>query len=296
MTPLHGMALFLLSSAYLLRADTSTARATGHGLVTEANLSRSFLVRDGKRRAEGTYFENNTPRNVTAVVGQSAVLLCSVKNLGNHTVSWIRGRDLHVLTSMTSTYTSDARFRVIGRPEVTGQWNLRIDYVQPRDAGIYECQVNSEPKIHMAVHLKVLVVQARIWGAEDVYVKRGSTISLTCTVDAQDVPPSNVTWYHNGAIIDFDGPRGGVSLETEKTKNCTTSKLLITRALPSDSGNYTCESSKATPTSVTVHVLNGEHPAAMQRGGAGKPTGRITLFVLVVLMEKLLRRTIIGSP
>lgn len=52
--------------------------------------------------------------------------------------------------------------------------------------------------------------------------------------------------------------RGGVSLETEKAKGGTTSKLLITRASLNDSGNYTCVSSKAAPASVIVHVLNGK--------------------------------------
>ncbi|CAD1469617.1 unnamed protein product, partial [Heterotrigona itama] len=70
-------------------------------------------------------------------------------------VSWIRKRDLHILTSMSVTYTSDARFTIVGSPE-HDDWNLRIDYVQPRDAGIYECQVNTEPKIYRAVALKVL--------------------------------------------------------------------------------------------------------------------------------------------
>ena len=53
----------------------------------------------------------------------------------------------------------------------------------------------------------ILDVQAKITGPEELYVKRGSTISLTCIVDVQDIPPSNVTWYHAGAMIDFDGPR-----------------------------------------------------------------------------------------
>lgn len=50
-------------------------------------------------------------------------------------------------------------------------------------------------------------VQAKITGPDEVYVKKGSTISLTCIVDVQDIPPNNVTWYHAGAVIDFDGPR-----------------------------------------------------------------------------------------
>lgn len=56
---------------------------------------------------------------------------------------------------MSVTYTSDARFKIVGNPE-HDDWNLRIDYVQPRDDGIYECQVNAEPKIYRAITLKVL--------------------------------------------------------------------------------------------------------------------------------------------
>lgn len=59
-------------------------------------------------------------------------------------------------------------------------------------------------------------------------------------------------------MVDFDSPRGGVSLETEKTAAGTTSKLLVTKAALADSGNYTCVPSNAHAASVSVHVLNGE--------------------------------------
>ena len=49
-----------------------------------------------------------------------------------------------------------------------------------------------------------------------------------------------------------------MSLETEKSKGGTTSKLLITRASLGDSGNYSCVSSKAARATVVVHVLNGK--------------------------------------
>jgi len=69
-------------------------------------------------------------------------------------VSWIRKRDLHILTSSIHTYTGDARFTVL-HPEGSDEWNLKVDFVQKRDAGIYECQVNTEPKINMALLLNV---------------------------------------------------------------------------------------------------------------------------------------------
>lgn len=66
----------------------------------------------------------------------------------------MRKRDLHILTSNIYTYTGDQRFSVIHAPE-SEDWDLQIEYVQPRDSGIYECQVNTEPKINLAVLLHV---------------------------------------------------------------------------------------------------------------------------------------------
>lgn len=99
--------------------------------------------------------------------------------------------------------------------------------------------------------------QATISGSPEVYVKKGSTISLICTVNVHSSPSSSVLWYHDHSVVDFDSPRGGISLETEKTEAGTTSKLLVTKALLSDTGNYTCMPSNASPASTIVHVLNG---------------------------------------
>ncbi len=82
----------------------------------------------------GPYFDISASRNVTALVGSTAYLNCRVRNLGNKTVriswfftpnrkknyifggwkwcvviafqvSWIRHRDLHLLTINKETYT-----------------------------------------------------------------------------------------------------------------------------------------------------------------------------------------------
>lgn len=65
----------------------------------------------------------------------------------------MRKKDVRILTSMETTYTADKRFAIIGK---SPNWDLRIDSVQPEDAGIYECQVNTEPKMDRAVYLRVL--------------------------------------------------------------------------------------------------------------------------------------------
>lgn len=70
-------------------------------------------------------------------------------------VSWIRKRDLHILTAGVLTYTSDQRFTVI-RPDRSENWTLQIRSAQGRDSGVYECQVNTEPKMSLSFQLNVI--------------------------------------------------------------------------------------------------------------------------------------------
>ncbi|KAG4079747.1 hypothetical protein HA402_014878 [Bradysia odoriphaga] len=208
---------------------------------------------------EQPFFDDISPRNVTTVVDDTVVLKCRVKNKGNRTVSWMRKRDLHILTSNIYTYTGDQRFDVIHAPE-SDDWDLKIEYAQQRDSGIYECQVNTEPKINLAVYLEVTgsTARARIMGSQEVHVKRGSTISLSCAVN---VHASSVSWFHGSSVVDFDSARGGISLETEKTESGTSSRLMLTRAALRDSGNYTCVPAGAVSASVLVYVLNDDTSA-----------------------------------
>ncbi|XP_022900537.1 limbic system-associated membrane protein-like isoform X2 [Onthophagus taurus] len=256
-------------------------------IISEASLVGVSDKGSTKPTPERPYFDDIGPRNVTAVVGQSTLLSCRVKHPGDRTVSWMRKRDLHILTSGIHTYTGDGRFSV-RHPEHSDDWDLRIEYVQKRDAGVYECQVNTEPKINMAILLNVEDAQATISGPVEVFVMKGSTISLTCSVNVHSTPPSSIQWLHGPNMVDFDSTRGGISLETEKTESGTTSKLLVTKALLTDSGNYTCMPSNASPASAIVHVLNGEHPAAMQTSSALGHQKEVT-FLIIFLLLTLIR-------
>uniref|UniRef100_A0A8W7Q2K3 Ig-like domain-containing protein n=1 Tax=Anopheles coluzzii TaxID=1518534 RepID=A0A8W7Q2K3_ANOCL len=104
---------------------------------------------------EEPYFDDTTPRNVTGLVGKSAYLSCRVKNLGNKTVSWIRHRDIHILTVGSYTYTSDQRFQATHHKDVD-DWTLQIKWAQKRDAGIYECQISTQPVRSYFVTLSVV--------------------------------------------------------------------------------------------------------------------------------------------
>lgn len=69
-------------------------------------------------------------------------------------VSWMRKKDLHILTSETFVFSGDQRFSV-QHPQDTDEWNLKIENAQSKDSGEYSCQVNTEPKIKLAVQLEV---------------------------------------------------------------------------------------------------------------------------------------------
>ncbi|XP_047989131.1 uncharacterized protein LOC125228563 isoform X1 [Leguminivora glycinivorella] len=244
----------------------------------------------------GPYFDQVASKNVTALLGKTAYLNCRVKNIGNKTlnmqVSWVRHRDIHLLTVGRYTYTSDQRFRAIHLPH-SEDWTLQIKYPQHRDSGIYECQISTTPHMSHFIHLNVVEPTTEIIGGPDLYIDRGSTINLTCVVLYSPEPPAYIFWNHNDAIISYDSPRGGVSVVTEKGET-TTSFLLIQQARPSDSGTYQCNPSNAQSKSIVVHVLNeansifplsGEYPAAMQRGGQTfAPTSATHCLVLAACL------------
>ena len=54
---------------------------------------------------------------------------------------------------------------------------------------------------------------AQIHGESAVYVKIGSTISLTCTINLYSVPPPDITWYHGSKV------RGDILVSVKNTKS-----------------------------------------------------------------------------
>ncbi|XP_050477968.1 neurotrimin isoform X2 [Bombus vancouverensis nearcticus] len=202
----------------------------------------------------GPYFDISASRNVTALVGKTATLTCRVRNLGDRTVSWVRHRDIHLLTVGVETYTSDQRFVASHFPR-TEDWTLQVKYPQRRDSGIYECQVSTTPPIGHSMHLSVVEPVTSIVGEPEMFINKDSTMNLTCVVRHSPEPPTAIYWTHDHEVINYDSPRGGVSVITEKGE-VTTSYLLVQRAQRADSGQYTCHPSNANTKTILVHVLN----------------------------------------
>ncbi|PSN44261.1 hypothetical protein C0J52_24562 [Blattella germanica] len=103
--------------------------------------------------------------------------------------------------------------------------------------------------------------RAEILGGPDKFVKSGSSLRLTCLLKKSTEPPVYVFWYHESRMINYDLGRG-----VRVRHGRYSSELVVTEAHKHDSGNYSCVPSNAQPASISVHILNGEEPAAMQHG------------------------------
>ncbi|KAL6435719.1 hypothetical protein ACFW04_005545 [Cataglyphis niger] len=252
------------------------------GIASCLRNFRTDFLEEWPTPGTGPHFDTSMQSNFTGLVGKTVHLVCKVKNLGNRTVSWVRHRDIHLLTVGRYTYTSDQRFEALHSPH-TEDWTLRIRYPQRKDSGIYECQISTTPPIGHPVYLTIVEPVTIINGAPDLFVNKGSTINLTCVVKYAPEPPPTMTWSHNTDVINFDSPRGGISLVTEKGPE-TTSRLMIQKAVPSDSGIYQCEPSNANPSSIKVHVVNEEHPAAMHHGDGSSSYSKTRPICFIILV------------
>ncbi|XP_037082301.1 zwei Ig domain protein zig-8-like [Pollicipes pollicipes] len=192
-------------------------------------------------------------RTVTSRVNQPAHLHCRVANLGDRAVSWIRERDLHILTTGLFTYTRDKRFVAFHTGDT---WTLKLLGPRVNDSGSYLCQVSTEPRISQHFSLTVRESRAYIASNRELYVKAGSSISLSCTLTHNI---SQLYWLHNGSVIHYTGwPQEDQPLGLGRIVASTagrTSSVLVHRAGLTDSGLYTCQPTDAQADQVTVHVL-----------------------------------------
>ncbi|KAA0197335.1 hypothetical protein HAZT_HAZT002998 [Hyalella azteca] len=73
-----------------------------------------------------------------------------------------------------------------------------------------------------------------------------------------------VFWFHNTTMVNHN-PDRPIHVSTKRYS----STLSIASVRRTDAGQYRCEPHLAVPANVTIHVLAGENPAAMQRGRDG---------------------------
>lgn len=99
-----------------------------------------------------------------------------------------------------------------------------------------------------------LAPKTKIIEGSEVYVKSGSTTNLTCIIEDNLITANYVFWYYEGTVINFDSPRKGIKIVTNRGPK-TISKLLIYNSKVSDSGSYACKPMHSDFANVTLHVL-----------------------------------------
>ncbi|KAH8419015.1 hypothetical protein KR222_000771, partial [Zaprionus bogoriensis] len=233
------------------------------------------------------YLDGYATSNVTTQIGTHAYLPCRVKQLGNKSVSWIRLRDGHILTVDRAVFIADQRFLALKQPDK--YWTLQIKYVQARDAGTYECQVSTEPKVSARVQLHVVVPRTEILGEPDRYVKAGSNVVLRCIVRGALEPPTFIMWYHGTEQLAADSRRHRTQLdpnlpEASGEGQSTIGSLIIESAKKRDTGNYTCSPSNSPSATVTLNIINGESSASAVTSSA-PITRAYTLCILALLLS-----------
>lgn len=74
------------------------------------------------------YFDLNDPTistNITVMQGESAYMVCVVRNLGNNSISWIRHNDINLLSVGIFKYTQDPRYQIFHNSH-NDTWTLKV--------------------------------------------------------------------------------------------------------------------------------------------------------------------------
>ncbi|XP_050548970.1 lachesin-like isoform X2 [Daktulosphaira vitifoliae] len=248
-----------------------------------------------------TYFENLS-QNVFASAGQNVMLPCRVRHLNDKVVSWIRMRDLHILTSGSFLFTNDGRFGIHHPLKDSAIWNLEIKDVSQKDMGSYECQVNTEPKIKFLVNLTVFESDVMIGDmGEDSTTGNGKfeennknqepserrmtpggSVSFTCVLNHFNQTRPSIQWNHNNESISIHGHKSSISIETERSLNNFISRLTLANVSKYDSGKYTCISGHQTSITFILHVILPENELALQDGLRSEASSIMNYFNLIV--------------
>lgn len=134
----------------------------------------------------------------------------------------------------------------------------------------------------------------------------GTTITMTCVVNQTTSPPLFVYWYFNNKVLNYrdvttdDEHIKRITVHTDTGVPMTTSRLEIRDITSSDSGNYSCRPvpTVGDPVDISLHVLNGELPAAIQRNHQlpllmGTPLVEVFILLNVLLNSMFYSRLVI---
>lgn len=193
--------------------------------------------------------------NATAVLGRSAVLECSVENLGPYNkVAWLKmdssNSEPTVLTIGTQTLFGENKYSVSQNGH--RQWFLHIKHVRATDRSFYMCQVNAKNMISQVGFLDVqvppIIIEDRT--SSDTTVDEHHRAVLRCT--AKGYPKPKISWRReDGQQINL-GLFGGKKYSAQTFEG---DQLNLTQVTREDMGAYLCIAANGVPTSLSKRIL-----------------------------------------
>lgn len=240
--------------------------------------------------------------NVSVSVGRTATLKCKTVNLIKKSakltsifdllVSWLRHKDVNLLSVGTYLYTKDPRM-MVSEDLSRGEWELRITEIRHSDAGSYECQINTNPLLSHTIVLTVVEPYTEIFGdsldnTNNLYIDIRSILNLTCVVYSPEVPAA-IFWKHNGKLLDIGGEEDG-TIQTIAGKGGSPTRSYLSLALTDikQSGTYQCSPSNTGSDEVEVHIVQDKElpvgqSESVQLQITNRGTGTFLSSLLVVV-------------
>jgi len=125
------------------------------------------------------------------------------------------------------------------------------------------------------------------------YYKAGSSLEVVCLLDR--IPPSwNITdmanaiiWANSLGERMMDNPKGGIRIQNELEGGGILSRMSITQASLTDSGNYTCAVPGYVSSSLSLEIIDKENPAAMAASSSTKVAFNLCCFAISLLAALL---------
>ncbi|XP_043279022.1 lachesin-like isoform X2 [Venturia canescens] len=200
--------------------------------------------------------------NLTIPLGRDAMFTCLVEHLGGYRVGWIKADTKAIQAIHDHVITHNPRVSVT-RSDHT-MWNLHIKGVELEDAGLYMCQINTDPMKSQTGVLSIEVPPDFIADetSGDVMVGEGGQVKLTCR--AKGVPPPHVIWKReDGKNIVMREPISANSpnhqTRTISVKEFHGEELHLTKVSRNDMGAYLCIASNRVPPSISKRITINVH-------------------------------------
>ncbi|KAG1673187.1 Lachesin [Nymphon striatum] len=183
--------------------------------------------------------------NVTVSAGRDVKLACVIKNLGDYKVAWTHLDTETLLAIHNRIITKNNRYSVLHNGYHT--WWLHIRDIQPRDSGLFMCQINTSPMMRQTGYIQVLIPPQMMedLSSKDVNVHEGEEVNMRCAATGH--PRPTVSWVREDD--------GFIYLNKRKEKSFEGQDLNFTKVSRVHMGAYLCMATNGVAPSVSKRMI-----------------------------------------